>query len=130
MNNGYPTTMAEALIQEREAYVRTGREDRVAQVDAALEALGVGVHVDGDVVEVQLPEEPPTPAHQAMLNALYEERDAYERSGRPDRVAEVDVSIAYYESLNEDVEAIETADVEPGEDGVERTVVKRSRRKR
>jgi hypothetical protein len=33
----------EALLTEREAYVRFGRDDRVADVDAELKALGVQV---------------------------------------------------------------------------------------
>lgn len=42
----YPTTKAEALLVEREGYVARGRKDRVAQVDAELEALGLATAPD------------------------------------------------------------------------------------
>jgi len=48
--------MLEALLVEREGYVRRGLKDRVAQVDAAIKALGFGVSDDVETADLEAPE--------------------------------------------------------------------------
>lgn len=48
--------MLEALLVEREGYVRRGLKDRVAQVDAAIKALGFEVSDDVETADFEAPE--------------------------------------------------------------------------
>lgn len=49
----------EALLVEREGYKRRGLKDRVAQVDAAIETLGVSVSDDPEPEQTEEPDDAP-----------------------------------------------------------------------
>lgn len=66
----------EALLREREGYLRRGRADRVAQVDAVLEGGGIAVEdAPADEADEVEPTEPGEPATDEVEMAVVEPVD-------------------------------------------------------
>lgn len=92
--------MIEALLDEREGYVRVDKKDRVAAVDESLSALGTSYDEANQArqdrrgrVERGEPDPNQPDPNQKMIIALAEEREGYVSKGQDDRVAAVDESL-------------------------------------
>jgi hypothetical protein len=113
--------MIEALLDEREGYVRMGkkREDRVAAVDESLRQLGTSFDEANrnrqdrrDRIERGEPDPNQPDPNQKMIIALAEEREGYVDKQQPDRVAAVDESLRRLGSTPERAAELRAAHLE------------------